>query len=133
MKKAQSISKIVSFHFWNSSLITFGDKVAFYDKNLKLTDEFNEKVWYSTLFKKTLLFQNENGKEIKYIKLDEKTMEILHGRYYLFKNWHTNEAIFIANSENEVVEFDSNLNTSRIYSFGRAPFAFYNRHFFRRL
>lgn len=108
----KTLSNVKFYYQFKDYLITTGETINIYD-SYNLINSYNEDIYSSVLFSNFLVFQNTNGKEVKYIDLDNENFRInilsFEENYYLFKYDILENSLLLKNTNGEICEFNSKL------------------------
>lgn len=108
----KTLEDVKSYFQFENYLITTSQSINIYDHS-NFIRSYNENVYCSMLFSNFLLFQNTNGKEVKYLDLFDKNFKVhtlcLKENFYLFRYTILENNLLIKNTNGEICEFDNKL------------------------
>lgn len=133
MRNSHPLNQVKDFHVHGKTVVVCGDDIRLTYLDGSDTVIVEEPVWASLLFSNKLLFQNENGQQVKVLCLDEKVCYPLNKdmNFYLFKSLLDNDALYVQSTDTSVLCFDRSLQLLSSYQFGRMPKMINKDYFFR--
>lgn len=102
-------------------LIMYGHQTVIADRSFSALIDVKSDIWFGLIFSDNFLFQSENGGDIEVVNLSNLSNRKLGIKGFLFKNVITENQLYFAGTENNIVELDKNLSAFDSKLTGRIP------------